>query len=55
MPCVSYIILILGEYLGELENKEIMHHYVDQMNFTGKEFVKALRHFLDGFRLPGNF
>jgi hypothetical protein len=30
-----------------------MHHYVDQMNFTGMEFVKALRHFLEGFRLPG--
>jgi hypothetical protein len=31
----------------------MMHHYVDQMNFTGMEFVKALRHFLEGFRLPG--
>lgn len=45
--------LFTGEYLGELENKDTMHHYVDQMNFTGKEFVKALRHFLEGFRLPG--
>ncbi len=43
-----------GEYLGELESIQVMHHYVDQMNFTGMEFVKALRLFLEGFRLPGN-
>ena len=42
-----------GEYLGDGENIVTMHHYVDQMNFTGMEFVKALRHFLEGFRLPG--
>ena len=43
----------LGEYLGELDNKELMHRYVDLMNFSNMEFLKALRYFLDGFRLPG--
>lgn len=30
-----------------------MYCYVDQMNFAGKDFVSALRSFLEGFRLPG--
>ena len=34
-------------------NREVMYCYVDQMNFAGKDFVSALRHFLEGFRLPG--
>ncbi|CAB4064356.1 ARFGEF [Lepeophtheirus salmonis] len=43
----------LGEFLGDLENKEIMYSYVDLMDFGSINFVKALRHFLEGFRLPG--
>jgi brefeldin A-inhibited guanine nucleotide-exchange protein len=43
----------LGEYIGDLNNKEIMYMFVDQMNFAGKDIVAALRHFLDHFRLPG--
>jgi brefeldin A-inhibited guanine nucleotide-exchange protein len=43
----------LGEYLGELENKEIMYHYIDQMNLVGLGFVSSLRFLLEGFRLPG--
>uniref|UniRef100_A0A674NLI3 ARF guanine nucleotide exchange factor 1 n=1 Tax=Takifugu rubripes TaxID=31033 RepID=A0A674NLI3_TAKRU len=34
-------------------NKEVMYAYVDQMDFQGKDFVSALRMFLEGFRLPG--
>ncbi len=30
-----------------------MYAYVDQMDFQGKDFVSALRMFLEGFRLPG--
>jgi brefeldin A-inhibited guanine nucleotide-exchange protein len=30
-----------------------MYTYVDQLDFVEKEFVSALRQFLDGFRLPG--
>lgn len=30
-----------------------MYAYVDQMDFQGKDFVSALRLFLEGFRLPG--
>lgn len=30
-----------------------MYTYVDQMDFVHMDFVAALRHFLDGFRLPG--
>ncbi|KAI1295380.1 Brefeldin A-inhibited guanine nucleotide-exchange protein 1 [Halotydeus destructor] len=45
----------IGEYLGENETftKEVMYAYVDQMNFSSKDIVTALRTFLDGFRLPG--
>ncbi|PKS05969.1 hypothetical protein jhhlp_007802 [Lomentospora prolificans] len=45
----------IGEYLGEGDQKniEIMHAFVDQMDFTKKRFVDALRQFLQSFRLPG--
>jgi brefeldin A-inhibited guanine nucleotide-exchange protein len=45
----------IGEYLGEGEPKniEIMHAFVDSMEFTKKRFVDALRTFLQSFRLPG--
>ncbi|TRY63979.1 hypothetical protein TCAL_07154 [Tigriopus californicus] len=42
-----------GEYLGELENKELMYYYVDEINFADMDFVSALRLFLGNFRLPG--
>uniref|UniRef100_A0A8C4DMD4 ADP-ribosylation factor guanine nucleotide-exchange factor 1 (brefeldin A-inhibited) n=1 Tax=Dicentrarchus labrax TaxID=13489 RepID=A0A8C4DMD4_DICLA len=45
----------VGEFLGDNDrfNKEVMYAYVDQMDFQGKDFVSALRIFLEGFRLPG--
>uniref|UniRef100_H3AFR8 ARF guanine nucleotide exchange factor 1 n=1 Tax=Latimeria chalumnae TaxID=7897 RepID=H3AFR8_LATCH len=45
----------VGEFLGDNDkfNKEVMYAYVDQMDFLGKDFVSALRMFLEGFRLPG--
>lgn len=45
----------VGEYLGEniKFNKEVMYCYVDQLDFCGRDFVSALRVFLEGFRLPG--
>uniref|UniRef100_A0A4W4GLJ5 SEC7 domain-containing protein n=1 Tax=Electrophorus electricus TaxID=8005 RepID=A0A4W4GLJ5_ELEEL len=45
----------VGEFLGENAkfNKEVMYCYVDQLDFCGKDFVSALRVFLEGFRLPG--
>lgn len=30
-----------------------MYAYVDQLDFTQRDLVSALRMFLDGFRLPG--
>lgn len=47
--------MIIGDFMGanDTHNKEVMCAYVDQMNFTGKDFVSALRTFLEGFRLPG--
>ncbi len=30
-----------------------MYAYIDQMDFSGMEFVTALRHLLSKFRLPG--
>lgn len=45
----------IGEYLGEgeQENINIMHAFVDSMEFTKTRFVDALRTFLQSFRLPG--
>ncbi|KAJ8257565.1 hypothetical protein GJAV_G00187030 [Gymnothorax javanicus] len=45
----------VGEFLGENVrfNKEVMYCYVDQLDFCGRDFVSALRAFLQGFRLPG--
>ncbi|XP_064486890.1 brefeldin A-inhibited guanine nucleotide-exchange protein 1-like isoform X2 [Ornithodoros turicata] len=45
----------VGDFLGENDklHKEVMCAYVDQMNFAEKDFVSALRSFLEGFRLPG--
>ncbi|KAG5838550.1 hypothetical protein ANANG_G00224830 [Anguilla anguilla] len=45
----------VGEFLGENVrfNKEVMYCYVDQLDFCGRDFVSALRAFLEGFRLPG--
>ena len=30
-----------------------MYSYVDLLDLNEKDFVSALRHFLEGFRLPG--
>uniref|UniRef100_A0A8C5WZE8 ARF guanine nucleotide exchange factor 2 n=1 Tax=Laticauda laticaudata TaxID=8630 RepID=A0A8C5WZE8_LATLA len=45
----------VGEFLGDSTkfNKEVMYAYVDLLDFCGKDFVSALRIFLEGFRLPG--
>lgn len=45
----------VGEYLGEgdAKNIEIMHAFVDAMDFNKMRFVDALRQFLQSFRLPG--
>ncbi|KAI8899412.1 hypothetical protein BC833DRAFT_647915 [Globomyces pollinis-pini] len=45
----------IGEYIGENEpfNLKVMHTFIDSMNFAGFDFVAALRHFLQSFRLPG--
>ncbi|RKP14485.1 hypothetical protein BJ684DRAFT_870, partial [Piptocephalis cylindrospora] len=46
---------MIGEFLGEGDpkNVEIMHSFVDYMNFRRSSFVDALRQFLQSFRLPG--
>lgn len=49
----------VGEYLGkEIAYQggfsvQVLHEYVDQMDFTDMTFDGAIRHFLAGFRLPG--
>lgn len=45
----------VGDYLGENDDhsKAVMCGYIDAMNFTNLDIVAALRHFLEGFRLPG--
>lgn len=45
----------IGDYLGENDenSREVMYAYVDKLNFSDRDFVYALRYFLEGFRLPG--
>ncbi|KAJ7332013.1 hypothetical protein JRQ81_014193 [Phrynocephalus forsythii] len=45
----------VGEFLGDSSkfNRDVMYAYVDLLDFSGKDFVSALRIFLEGFRLPG--
>ncbi|KND04045.1 hypothetical protein, variant [Spizellomyces punctatus DAOM BR117] len=45
----------IGEYLGEGHpfNIDVMHVFIDNMDFTNIDFVPALRSFLQTFRLPG--
>ena len=45
----------IGEFLGDDKqlNKDTMKAYVDMMDFTGMRFDDAIRHYLSGFRLPG--
>ncbi|KAK3864361.1 hypothetical protein Pcinc_029956 [Petrolisthes cinctipes] len=45
----------VGDYLGDPDviNKETMCAYIDQMDFNDRQFVPALRMFVEGFKLPG--
>lgn len=45
----------IGDFLGENEDfaREVMYAYVDLIDFSNMDIVAALRHFLEGFRLPG--
>lgn len=46
---------VIGDYLGERDDfpLKVMHAYVDSFNFEKMDFGEAIRHFLRGFRLPG--
>eukprot|EP01134_Creolimax_fragrantissima_P004638 CFRG4638T1 len=46
---------VIGEMLGDGDKDmiELMYEWVDSIDFKGMDFVEALRHFLSGFRLPG--
>ncbi|XP_063931545.1 brefeldin A-inhibited guanine nucleotide-exchange protein 2-like isoform X2 [Zophobas morio] len=46
---------MIGELLGDHEDycREIMLAFVDSLDFSGMDFLPALRHFLGNFRLPG--
>ena len=50
---------VIGDFLGrekEYENGfciEVLHEYVEMIDFANMEFDLAIRHFLQGFRLPG--
>ncbi len=49
----------IGDYLSREKeykggfNVLVLHEYVDQINFSGLRFDYAIRHYLSGFRLPG--
>ena len=45
----------VGEYMGDEAafHKQVMYAYVEQMDFNGMAFDEGIRHFVAGFRLPG--
>ena len=45
----------IGEYMGDEAafHKSVMYAYVEQMEFRGMPFDDGIRHFVSGFRLPG--
>lgn len=49
----------IGDYMGREKEYEdgfcvkVLHEYIDMMVFEGLVFDDAIRHFLKGFRLPG--
>ena len=45
----------IGEYMGDeaAYNKQVMYAYVEQMRFEQMQFDEGIRHFVSGFRLPG--
>ncbi|QDZ20210.1 Sec7 domain-containing protein [Chloropicon primus] len=45
----------IGEFLGDADqfNLDVMYSYVEMLDFTDMKFDEGLRHFLSGFRLPG--
>ncbi|KIH43620.1 Sec7 domain protein, partial [Ancylostoma duodenale] len=46
---------VVGDFLGDPDefNKQVMYAYVDDLDFSGRDFVSSLRLFLEKFRLPG--
>jgi brefeldin A-inhibited guanine nucleotide-exchange protein len=49
----------IGEFLGKEKDYwtglgfRVLHEYIDMMDFNSMVFDEAIRHFLSGFRLPG--
>ncbi|TPP61169.1 Golgi-specific brefeldin A-resistance guanine nucleotide exchange factor 1 [Fasciola gigantica] len=44
---------MIGEYLSDRKNGEVLGAYVRQFNFKGVQIDEALRVYLEAFRLPG--
>ncbi|KAF0980686.1 hypothetical protein FDP41_013169 [Naegleria fowleri] len=44
---------MIGEYLGEGVNSDILHAFTELQSFVGMSFDKAFRNYLNTFRLPG--
>ncbi|VDP86335.1 unnamed protein product [Echinostoma caproni] len=44
---------MIGEYLSDRKNGEVLAAYVRQFNFKGVQIDEALRVYLEAFRLPG--
>ncbi|KAJ1349822.1 hypothetical protein KIN20_005473 [Parelaphostrongylus tenuis] len=46
---------VVGDFLGSPDefSKQIMYAYIDDLDFSSRDFVSAIRLFLEKFRLPG--
>ncbi|KAL4887478.1 hypothetical protein BJY04DRAFT_204386 [Aspergillus karnatakaensis] len=44
---------VLGEFISKRSNEALLAAFVDQLDFSGKTVVDALRDLLGAFRLPG--
>ena len=47
------ILIFLYPIISDEVNVAVMHAFVDELDFSNMNFVDALRHLLQTFRLPG--
>ena len=49
----SYLLIFGLPIISDDVNVAVMHAFVDELDFSDMNFVDALRHLLQTFRLPG--
>lgn len=50
---VLYVEVLTDSRNSEEDNINVMHAFIDMLDFSGLDFISALRLLLQSFRLPG--